>query len=377
MADFQLFEKGKMHQFAPTATSTGTAQRPPPIKPLNRAELEARHAAGLLNIEEAINEAYKDAGVAAPVAPKKELRWQSREGRSMSWTLASFGTITVEIQRHKLGRIQEFGINSWAPIILKDQSPWLTFKVMHKLAEGTKLLYCQHGKIVKDITGAEAPLFQVKVGWYRNTPHTLNDGNYDFSLVLVDKEGVFVQIEVAVTTRDTHFWLSMQETWAAQIARTTKTKAERIKVKTVSVNDTVALTAPLYPENNYPDADFLNAGGMIHGVVAYGVKLGLSKALSECSIAKWSPIEKALPEEMKLAGWMKATVTFLNFAWGQGFALCEDGETCHLHHSKVVDANGVSLNSKGEFPVLHPMHQIAIKWEKGPRGRTAVAIQNL
>jgi cold shock CspA family protein len=375
LCGFRTIRNQKKGQFMNT---NETLQKPAPAKPLNQATLRARHDAGLLNLEEAFEEAIQEAGTVAPTAPKPEPRWLSSKGPSMTWQAGNMGSVTVKIQGNSLGEVQEHGTNAWAPIILDNFAPCLTFEITSDLATGVRLLYCQTGKILKDATEQGAPRFMVPLVWEQGVPHTEKTASKDMSLVLVSPFATFIQLEVAVTTRNGYFWLSFQELCAGQIARTTKEKAACLEVTTMPVGDYAALVVPLYPENSYPGADFLKTRDMVHSVVEYAVGLGISKPLSKCSMTKWEPVERVLPEQMQRKGWKKATVLFFNFSWGQGFAICEDGTKCHLHFSKVIDENGRPLGSKREFPVLNPMTQIAIKLAAdNDRGPDAAAIRVL
>ena len=349
-----------------------------PLKPLTHAQLETRRAMGLqnINLEQLMRESFEEVGVQPPTPPRFSPRYRFLEGKSMTWETKGFGEITVEMQKHSLGIQTGFdGINSWAQIDFNGQPKLINVSIMHKLAPGVSILFCQDGKILDDVTDSKNTLiFGVPVFWHGNVPHSGSSKKRDVSVVLVSPDATFMQLEIAITTRDGAFWLSFQEMCTGQIARTTKAKADRLQVATVNVDGHTALVAPLYSECNYPGADFLKINGMVHGVVEYCVKRGFSKPLSQCSIAGWAPIEKDLPEDMVQSGWTKATVNFFNFAWGQGFAVCDDGAPCHIHFSKITDATGVPVQNKGEFPVINPMSQVAIKFVEGPKGRSAIAV---
>lgn len=354
-----------------------------PLRPEPRCRRSERP---LWDLEQAMDKARFEESVPRSTAPKTSPRWalQSKgvqnESYSVTWSMPSFGSIAIESTKHSLGKIQESGINAWAPLCLKFQAKTLGFHIKHQLAPGIRLLYCQKGKILYDVTNTPVPLFEVGIEWVGQTPKTTTGtGNYDVSLVMIDGEGTFIQLEVGVTTRGGRFWLSFQEVYAGQIARTTKAKAETLSVETIAVGDVAGMAVPLYAENARPDekADFLTSNGMVHGVIAYGIENGFSKTLSRCSIGKWEPVPVELPPQMEKNGWVKATVLFFNLVWGQGFAILTDGTVCHLHRSKIQDEQGRSLESKGEFPQLNPMTEIFIRYPKGEKGGwSATAIRN-
>jgi hypothetical protein len=187
-------------------------------------------------------------------------------------------------------------------------------------------------------------------------------------------------LEIAVTTRNNRFWLSVQEKWAAQVARTTSAKADQLGFTTLeSENGVIALAAPLYAENSRPGADFLKSGGMMHGVIEYCIEHGLSKPLSKCSLGKWDPIPAVLPEEMAKDGWVLGTVSFFSFSWGggSGHVAYGNGQSAYVHFSGIVDAEGVPLSDKGEFPVIHPMTQVALKLGTDPKGKPDNKVRTL
>ena len=359
--------------------SSSQPQRPPALKPLDHATLENRRKLGFLNVdlEAVITEAYAEAGVPMPVPPKPTPRYQSRPGQSMTWSATDYGTVVAEIQRHKIGPVTAKGINASAQILLDGKPEWLTLQLMHKVPDGVKVLFCQDGKILNDVTETDIPFFRLPVFWRGNVPHCGEAKKRDVSVILVAPDATLIQLEFAVTTRNNRFWLSVQELYAGQVARTTAAVADRRNVVTVDVEDHIALLAPLYPECNYPGADFLKTGGMVHGVVAYAVKRGNSKPLSQCSLAKWETIPTVLPAEMEKEGWVKATVLFFNFAWGMGFVRLADGTSVHVHFSKIVDQFGQPVIEKGEFPIIHPMTEVAIRYAQGPKGLSATAVREL
>jgi len=352
----------------------------PPLKPLSHAALHARHDMGLKNIDldELVEQAFVEANVPPPIPRKRELVWESSAGKSVTWSSGTYGSVTIEIaDGHTFGPIRERSINSWARILPNGKPTSLAFKTTYKQGKtpGTRVLFCQGGKILADVTESEIPVFRVPISWKDEVPHSDTTTDQDFSLILLAADCTFVQLEIATTTRNRYFWFSTQENWGGQIARTTKAKAERLNALTVEVDGHYALVAPNYPENNYPGADFLRANGMVHGIVEFAVKLGLSKTLSQCWIPKWETTPVQVPENMQKTGWKKAKVLFFNFAWGAGKLLCEDGQTCFVHFSQVVDEQGRPVGCKGEFPVLEPMTEIAVKWQENPRGRKATAVR--
>ncbi len=361
-----------------TTTNTLPLLRPAPREVLKiMHQLRERADEGTrINLDELLDEAYKLAGVEAPLPPKVELRWESREGQYVTWKLPSFGSITVEIDRHGFGDMVAKDTQWCAPIVMCGRPNWLTFRIIPKLNKGVRLLYAYGGKPI-DVTEGEIPLFKAPVKWNGGIPCTTNTDDYDFSLVLVDQEGVFIQLDVGVVTRAGHFWLTFEEVWSAQVARTTSAKAKSLSVTTVEAGDAIALAVPFYPENNYPKADFLTTKGMVHEVISYCIEQGLSKPLSKCSLAKWETVSKELPVELANEGYVKAKVLFFNMVWGGGFALCEDGASCHMHFSKILGPDGRSLAKNGQFPVVAPMTEVAIKWVPNDKGRSATVIRAL
>lgn len=331
-----------------------------------------------MTLEQALTAAYEDAGLTIPDPPKPEHRWAVRPGQSMTWGSRFFGTAAVEIQTHKLGEVTERGINCWAPIELVGRPNWINFRVMVKLAEGVKCLFTKEGVIVRDVTDptSEPPLFNVQVDWFEGVPHTRREGD-NIDLLLLDNEGTFVQLEIGVVSRNGRFYLTFQEMYAGQVARTTAAKAAQISAKTVTVGDHVGLVAPLYEENNYPGADFLATRGMVHGVVKYAIELGRSKTFSQCKIPKWESVPVTLPEKMASKGWQTATCLWYNLILGWGFAQLGDGSSCFVHMANIIDDAGRTVMSKGEFPVLEPMKMIAIKYKDESGKRKATAIRTL
>ncbi len=362
-------------------TTTNSSSSLPPMHPLNLQQLEAQRKLGRKNVdlEQLMTLAYDEAGKPAPVAPKPTPRWQTKSAEansnSMTWSSYLFGSVTVTLDGHQIGTPESEGINSLAPIILKNQVSKLVLKTSAVLPNGIRLLHCPT-KTPVDLTGKDIPDFEVSIEWDDTVPHTENSDKYDYSLVLVDTEGTFIQLEVGFSTRGGFLWLSFQETYAGQVARTTRKMVGGLKVKTAKVGQYECLAVPLYAENNYPDSDFLGTAGMVHGIIQYAVERGLSKPLSQCTIPKWEALE-AVVEDKVLKPWSIATVTFFNLIWGGGFALLEDGRSVYLNFRYILDEKGRPLSSQGKYPYVNPMRQVAVRWKRGDKGLYATAIQAL
>ena len=114
---------------------------------------------------------------------------------------------------------------------------------------------------------------------------------------------------------------------------------------------------------------------MAHDVVKHAVELGRTKVLSKCTSAKWEAEERWFPVVMAEKGWEQAWPIWFNAVLGWGHVLCEDGKRCFVHFKSVIDENGRTLASKGEFPILEPQRTVAIKWQDSDKGRRATAVR--
>jgi cold shock CspA family protein len=286
----------------------------------------------------------------------------SKEKRVIDWSHPLFGTVRIDTRRFEIGEVEQIGPNTWAPIILKHNEPaTIQLDFAHEVHDDVFVLRTQAG-IVTDVTWGGIPSFEVTVEWISDRPHTRQKEKDNFDLIFLKKDGFFVQLEISIVTRNGRFWLCVQEIFGGTFAEN-------------GLSDIVAL--PLYAENNYPGVDYLKmckeaAPELLEFVAQHCQMIDVIMVGVPAWEPKWA---HPLSEPMKKNGWVRAVIKYFNVVIGYGFVLCEDGKTCFVHFSNIVDEFGRPIVSKGEFPLLSPMSGVAVKYKEENGGRKATAVR--
>ena len=294
---------------------------------------------------------------------RRRRRWGvSEEKMVIDWSYDLFGNMRIDTRKFEIGHAVQEGPNTWAPIILKNKVPtYIQLDFAHEVHDDVCILHAQGG-VVTDVSYGIPP-FMVNVEWTDGKPHTRQKDKDNFDLVFLKENGLFVQLQISIVTRNGRFWLCVQEIWGGAIVK--------------DEGKTVVL--PLNAENAYPGADYLGTfKNMGPKVIEFAETNCTLENVEAADVQKWDPAWNGpLSEQMKRNGWIRATPTFFNLAIGWGFVLCEDGKPCFIHFNNIVDENGCSIVSKGEFPVLQPMTCVALKYKESERGRQATAVRIL
>lgn len=342
------------------------------------------HSGNLMSIGEALEAAYREANVSAPSPITEKRRWRSVPDREITWDHAFFGSVTIQVSKFQMGKVEEEGVFSWAPVFVKDARP--DFLVLHfnaKLKPGVRLVHVK-GDEPTEVTRTKIPSLYVNVKWHQDAagdwiPTSRQTDRDNIDLIFLQTDGTFIQIQISVTSRDGRFWLGVQEFYCGQVVRTTQLRASAIDRRSIVIGGHAALVAPLYPENAYPGpgSDYVGRLGKESGkkLVWEAVNANACMPLSRAKPAKWEPRYKALTPEMVTQGYHRACVLFFNLVLGWGIAVCEDGGTCLVHFKFIINAGGEQVLSRGEFPRLQPMAYVALKWmtdEDGKRSATVI-----
>lgn len=305
-------------------------------------------------------------------------------GQTMVWNIGSFGKIGAEVQTFELGTKSKDNRFNWqAPIIFRDgrQPAWVDVVVRHQQPNGSqppvRVLWARNCEPT-DVTEGRIPPLRVALKWHDQTPEMENPLEADFDLTLIQQDGTLIVVEIAVVTRRGRFYLSLQEAYCGQVVRTTAAKATLLGIQYVPLESgTVATVVPLYPENDYPGADFMDAFRfMSKTVVKTAIMHGASvpRSLSEGVHTEWNPRLVNFPVKLAEKGWQPVTVGFWNNASGTGRLFTQDNEPVHCYFKQILDASGTPIWVNG-FPTLTPMTMVAAKFESGPRGLKATAVK--
>lgn len=345
-----------------------------------------------LELEKALQEAHLAEGephVGSPI--DRPLFGADSVSQTVTWKSRLFGTVTIELQVFTMGTPEQLDrFTMVVPLFLDERKPGvINFLLNKELAEGVRLYHAKNGPAT-DCTEGRIPQFRIQANWtesgWRSVPRTVSKNEDDIDLVFLDtkgsedgRKGAFVQLEISLSTRRGLFFLTIQQVYAGQIVRTTAANAEKTSLQTVKCKDGLVSVVPLYPENAFPGSDYIkNFGYMAPSFLQFANEHGASVPLSKCVIARWEPIAKEMPLEMKNNGWQMATTKWFNDCLGWGFLHCADGQACFVHFKQIEDPAGEPYWKMGAFPHLTPMHHVAVKYETAPDGkRKAVAVRVL
>lgn len=342
-----------------------------------------------INIGEQIGAHLEQEGVKPALLPDQKREWSYSGKNLCSWSDKLFGGIQVEVVGFTAGTPIQKGSMSYMRVYpAVDGNPfpsWISLRFASqvwdsKLAD-VHVLEARNG-VVTDVTSRGIPPLRVDIEWDRQgeppVPHSRQKGKDNTDFVFFRSDGKFVQVQVSVVTRAGRIWVCMQDVYNGQVVRTTKPIARKLGVTHQEVGGFAAFIAPLFPENAFPGSDYLKTfSGMGPKVVDHAMRRETTTRLSDCALPKWAPqTDKVLSQQMRANGWRTAQVMFFNLVVGHGLAVCEDGQPCFVHFSRIIDEQGRQLASQGELPVLHPMKQVAIKYreEGGRRQATAIRI---
>lgn len=382
-----------------------TTQKPAPLQPLTNEELAARRRQGrphpglveepfgMRELERALEAEHKEAGeplVEPPAAVEREMFGVDSLTRQVSWKSRIFGSFTV---LSEIGLGDPISLDQFTmavPVLLTGYPDAIEFSLKRELATGVRLYRAENGPPVQCTTG-ELAKFSVPVEWRKNPrpqgPRRIPNlipKTRDMDLVFLDtlgngdgRKGAFIQVEVQLCTRRGSFFLVFQQVYAGQIVRTTTTHAEKLGLQSVQEGTSVGSAIPLSPQSAYPGSDpFKNFGYLMPAFVRSAIECGASVPLSQCTIARWEPARKPLPEYLGLEdGWRTATVMWFNPVVGYGFLYDdEDGGSCFVHFKQIEEMEGKT------FPHLTPMRTVAVRYEETKQageGRKAAAVRAL
>ncbi|MES2087460.1 MAG: hypothetical protein V4467_00525 [Patescibacteria group bacterium] len=379
-----------------------TALQPKPVTETLRVktnqELRALKASGVRHpglADECVTDTVADlfeAAEADHAAEPEEIRSWTTSRTQIEYRHPLFGKLLIGVKNCSLGEPQHEGPDSWARVYSPTPRPnWLEIEMsVTTIHRDIKVIEFaadpdshSDDQFANEVICKIAP-FPVKVQWQKNrengdwVPFTRVKHRDNLDLIILNPEsGQFIQLEISITTRNGFCWLLVEEQYSGQWVRTTKTRAETLGVKNIAHGQYPLLVMPLYAANAYPTADYVRtfpelAEQMSQFVIRWGALVPFGK----CVKATWAPETRELTEEMVAKSWKKATPLFFNGVIGHGPALCEDGKICFLHFSKIMGADGSPVGCRGQFPIIPPMREVAVKWMDQPDGkRAATAIR--
>ena len=314
--------------------------------------------------------------------PVQYRRWESPDiNRSLQWSDENFGSLEVRVNKFALGIASNEGNNTQAQInYAKTFYPWLiAFDLVPVAGPGVRVIHVADG-LFKDVTVDAVPQFKVDVSWdKREQPHvpfTRRKGKDNVDVIFLREDGMFITLQISVTTRNGEFWVGVQEIYSGQVVRTTRAKAEALPITSVPVGSFNMIVVPMYAENAYPGSDFAKTFPKAATfLVNYALEHGAVSALSKCVVSQWEPKwPTELPAQLKKNGWQVGVVLYFNMVTGYGFVRCEDGKSCFVHFKNIVDESLKPVNSTGKLPMLHAMHGVALKWSEQDGKRSANAV---
>jgi len=313
------------------------------------------------NLGSAILDALKASGKSASdiVAPPKNAMQKVNE-YDVTWNQELLGTLKLSVDGYNLvysnGEIEG---HSYSQISVPDRPTHINVQMIAELKPGVRLWHVSNGAEMRNCTTGNIPVFQVPVTWNAPgsgfedgawVPHTRRKDIDNIDLILEDRSGRFIEVQVSITTRNGKFYLNLQEVYAGHNVRTTTAVAKRLgKVYHKIDEKRVAIVVPLFEHNAYPGADYLKTWNAI-GVklITECLKEGRSVCLSDATYAEWQ--QPAFPEPRK-KGNLTGIVTFFNVVIGYGFILGSDGKNYFLHF-KNLDQEYLPVPM--EFYEFHP-----------------------
>lgn len=342
-----------------------------------------------LNLGELLSEAYNEQNMPAPQPPVQKRVWShSQSNGTISWKHWLFGEIDVEIVNMNVDDPRQKGSNSFVrvrPLSKLPHPSWVTLRFKARVGKNQDAavhLLDIRGADAIDVTDKAIAPLSVSIIWNEpevlgapKIPHSRSKDKDNLDFVFVAANGQFVQIEVSLVTRAGRMWVCIQELYSGQVVRTTHAKARELELTNQHVGSHAALVAPLYPDNAFPGNDYLKSFTSVGTkVVEHAIARDAVVALSDCVVAKWKPEQSlVLPDKMRENGWQKATVAYFNLVVGSGNVLCEkDGQLCFVHFSRIIDETGRQVASKGDFPALLPMTEVAIKYREDKDRKSVV-----
>ncbi|MDD5050635.1 MAG: hypothetical protein PHV93_02750 [Candidatus Pacebacteria bacterium] len=322
-------------------------------------------------VVEALRAARKADGAVNEVgSPIEERSWNTDVEGGATWK-SMFGNLHLQVSGFRLEFPEAQAQNMWAAANIDrgDRPSAVRVLLSMQAVEGAKVLHCAAGEVT-DVTAGSMPDLVVPVVYDGAAPRTREKDKDNIDIVILQRNGMFVQLQVSVITRGGVFYVGVQEIFAGQVVRTNASKVLKLGLKKETINGAqVGLIVPLFEGNAYPGADYLNVfPRMGPKVIKYAVAHEMCVPLSECVVAKWAPEETPLPPNLKAEdGWMRAVVRSYNLVTGCGHLLCDDGVDCFLHFSVIG----------GDFPSVPPMKAVAVQhWLRDNR-RKALKFQSL
>ncbi|MES2059481.1 MAG: hypothetical protein V4438_00440 [Patescibacteria group bacterium] len=329
---------------------------------------------GLVSLAEALRQLQSEEGHQPKSAPEEKRQWTPPVRKdSFAWESVLFGKMSVRVkcfvggeenlqpmQGLEFVRVEDGVTNIRAKLPQGIHPDQINLWFVAAPAEGVHVLHFQGDMTVA--SQQTLPGLNVKVKWEGANPHTRERGKDNCDVVFLREDGIFMQLQVSVTTRRGQFWVALQEIHSGQIVRTTKKKAEELNLDYEEVSGTVATVVPARTEDAYPGFDYLGTfQTMGPKLIDYALQNNASERLSDCVVAERKDTHAFLPMDLANKGWQVGHVAYFNLVIGCGNIINEDGEMVFVHFNQVETQDGVSAAFRREFPVLEPMSAVAFR----------------
>ena len=314
----------------------------------------------------------------------KPTHGRTRNLGSFEWRLDDFGTLQVA-SNYNFSKAKQEGPNTWARILLPSGEANCIKVVLTGSIEDGVRLYVFNETDMTDMESADQfPEFHVPIryeGENRIMATHMKKGD-DRDIVYIRKDGCFVVQEVSIVTRRGIVWVCAQEVYRGQVVVSNLefAKATMDVTDFYEIGGRAFYVVPHYAENAYPDHDnpasyrsFLKLLPCARQVVEQCFLDDAYVTSDQASIVAWDPQWPEITEK-QAKRWKTGVVSYFNLAMGTGEIQTEKGVLVRVHFKDIIDPEGVPIWTKDEeFPVLHPMHGVLVRYKTDEDGKTHIS----
>lgn len=293
--------------------------------------------------------------------PRPARRWRHAKAEretTMSWSHPDLGELAISVKGFPLSDVKESDGYSWAQVYVGRKSPnFMTVGFTASLHEDVACVLQARGNDI-EICRGNLPELKVQVNWIGDErPQTRQKDKDNLDHFICTDEGVVMQLQTSLVSRNDSLYLSNHELWCLQIVETTEENPDYKTYEASNGKKYAALT--LWDSQAYPGADWMvtnaqTAPKVVEALIECGVVMPVVDVLPR---PDWDP-----PEFPKAEGFTGAIVLWFNPLIGAR-VLGEDMKVHFVPLKGIRDVDGRNVLKRGEFMVVLPKQQVLLSVE--------------
>ena len=294
---------------------------------------------------------------------------QSDEVTVMTWAHPDLGSLLVGVENFAVGKVSEADGLAWALVRTGAHMPGtLRLTFTSNFNDCVRLVLQARGSQVERSFG-NLPDLKVTVAWDEDgQPKSRVKDQDNLDHFIVTEDGIVLQLQTSVVTRDDQFYVSNHDLWAMKVV---EVPGPHKDYRTFEADGKHYAAMSLWEGQGYSGADWLYTNSQTGPQVIRAILEAdiVPQKVDVLPMLDWNP--PAFPEK---EGWHGGVVKWFNPNIGAKVLLA-DGEDCFVPLAAIKDAKGGPIMSEGGFPVLSGKDTVLVKYRQGDRGRVAHTVK--